>query len=202
MIHRQWNWGNGVTPPSKVYNQKFFDRTIELLDKYSPELVYFDDTALPLWPVSDMGLKIAAHMYNKSIVRNGKLTAVINGKILDKEQRKCMVWDIERRQSNQIEPLPWQTCACLGSWHYDRRIYDRHGYKSAKNVIQMLADVVSKNGNLLLSVPIRGMVRLIVMNFWLSKRSENGWQSIKNLFMGQGPGEYLEKALRWRMPLL
>jgi alpha-L-fucosidase len=156
MIHRQWNWGNGVTPPSTAYNQKFFDRTVELIDKYSPELVYFDDTALPLWPVSDVGLKIAAHMYNKSIARNGKLTAVINGKILDKEQRKCMVWDIERGQSNQIEPLPWQTCTCLGSWHYDRRIYDRHGYKSAKNVIQMLADVVSKNGNLLLSVPIRG----------------------------------------------
>lgn len=67
-----------------------------------------------------------------------------------------MVWDIERGQSYEIEPIPWQTDTCIGDWHYDRRIYDRKGYKSAKTVIQTLVDVVSKNGNLLLSVPLRG----------------------------------------------
>jgi alpha-L-fucosidase len=73
--------------------------------------------------------------------------------------RECqwgaLVWDIERGQSARIEPQPWQTCTCLGEWHYDRRIFERHGYKSARSVIHMLADIVSKNGNLLLSVPIR-----------------------------------------------
>jgi alpha-L-fucosidase len=67
-----------------------------------------------------------------------------------------MIWDIERGQSNQIEPLPWQTDTCIGGWHYDRRIYDNKGYKSAKTVIHTLADVVSKNGNLLLNIPVRG----------------------------------------------
>lgn len=156
MIHKQWNWGNGVTPPTKAYSEKFYERTIDLIDKYEPELIYFDDTALPMWPASDAGLRIAAHMYNKSIQKNGELKSVINGKILDTEQRKCMVWDIERGQSNQIEPLPWQTCTCIGSWHYDRRIFDGHQYKSARTVIQTLIDVVSKNGNLLLSIPVRG----------------------------------------------
>jgi alpha-L-fucosidase len=119
MIHRQWDWGNGVTPPSKAYCEKFYDRTIELLDKYEPDLVYFDDTALPLWPVSDAGLRIAAHMYNTSTQRHGgRNEAVINGKILTPQQCKCMVWDIERGQSNEIEPLPWQTCTCIGQWHY------------------------------------------------------------------------------------
>ena len=155
-IHSQWNWGNGVAEPSKAYIDKFYNRTIDLIDKYNPELVYFDDTALPLWPISDAGLRIAAHMYNKSVKKNGKVTAVINGKILDEQQRKSMVWDIERGQSNQIEPYTWQTCTCLGQWHYDRRIFDNHQYKSAKTVIHTLIDVVSKNGNLLLSVPVRG----------------------------------------------
>ncbi|WP_257667447.1 alpha-L-fucosidase [Parapedobacter tibetensis] len=157
MIHRQWHWGNGVNVPTKKYCNNFHDRTIELIDKYEPDLVYFDDTALPLWPIDDAGLQIAAHYYNvNQQKRNGSLEAVINGKILDEQQRKCMVWDIERGQSNQIEKEPWQTCTCIGSWHYDRRIYENKSYKSAKTVIHMLADVVSKNGNLLLSVPLRG----------------------------------------------
>ncbi|MBB2145154.1 alpha-L-fucosidase [Pedobacter sp. LMG 31464] len=155
-IHDQWNWGGGVYPPSKAYCENFYDRTIDLIEKYNPDLIYFDDTALPLWPVSDAGLRIAAHLYNKSIRKNGKLNAVICGKILDAQQRKCMVWDIERGQSNRIEPLPWQTDTCIGSWHYDRRIYDNNRYKSAKTVIHTLVDVISKNGNLMLNVPLRG----------------------------------------------
>jgi len=155
-IHSQWNWGNGVTPPTKDYIEKFYNRTIDLIDKYKPDLVYFDDTALPLWPVSDAGLRIAAHLYNKSIKKDGKLTAVVNGKILDEEQRKCMVWDIERGQSNSIEPYTWQTDTCIGAWHYDRRIFNDRHYKTAKTVIHTLVDVVSKNGNLLLNIPLRG----------------------------------------------
>jgi alpha-L-fucosidase len=155
-IHKQWNWGNGVNVPSAAYCKKFLNRTIDLIDKYNPDLIYFDDTALPLWPVSDAGLKIAAHFYNKSIKEKGSLEAVIFGKILDEAQRKCMVWDIERGQSNNIEPLPWQTDTCIGSWHYNKPIFLNHKYKSAKTVIHTLIDVVSKNGNLCLSVPVKG----------------------------------------------
>lgn len=153
---RHWAWGDGASVPDKTYCDKFLNRTIELIDKYGPELIYFDDTVLPLWPVSDAGLKIAAHMYNTSIKKHGKLQAALFGKVLDEQQRKCMIWDIERGQSNQIEPLPWQTDTCIGSWHYDRRLFDNKGYKSAKTVIHTLADVVSKNGNLLLNIPVRG----------------------------------------------
>lgn len=151
-----WDWGNGANVPSKAYCDSFLNRTIELIDKYGPELVYFDDNALPLWPVSDAGLKIAAHLYNTSIKKHGKLQAALFGKMLNEQQRKCMIWDIERGQSNQIEPLPWQTDTCIGGWHYDRRLFDNKGYKSAKTVIHTLADVVSKNGNLLLNIPVRG----------------------------------------------
>jgi alpha-L-fucosidase len=112
---------------------------------------------LPFYPVNDIGLQIAAHHYNQSIKRNkGKLQAVLNGKILDEMQRKCMVWDIERGQSNVIEPFTWQTDTCIGGWHYDKRVYENKSYKSAQTVIQTLADIVSKNGNLLLNIPVKG----------------------------------------------
>jgi alpha-L-fucosidase len=156
-IHKQWNWSNGAALPSKAYCDQFLKRTIELIDKYEPELVYFDDTVLPFHPVNDIGLQIAAHHYNQSIKRNkGKLQAVLNGKILDEMQRKCMVWDIERGQSNVIEPFTWQTDTCIGNWHYDKRVYEGKRYKPAKAVVQMLVDVVSKNGNLLLNIPVKG----------------------------------------------
>jgi alpha-L-fucosidase len=86
----------------------------------------------------------------------GKLNAVVNGKILNEMQRKCMVWDIERGQSNVIEPFTWQTDTCIGGWHYDKRVYENKSYKSAQTVIQTLADIVSKNGNLLLNIPVKG----------------------------------------------
>ena len=70
---------------------------MELIEHYQPDMVYFDDTALPLWPISNVGLQIAADFYNSNKQRNGgKLEAVVTGKILNEEQRKCLVWDIER----------------------------------------------------------------------------------------------------------
>jgi alpha-L-fucosidase len=155
-LFRQWGWGNGASIPSKAYDEKFYKRTLELIDRYNPDLVYFDDSQLPLWPVSDAGLRIAAHVYNKSIREKGSLQAVVTGKILDEQQRKCLVWDIERGQANAIQPLPWQTDTCIGNWHYDRALYEQNGYKPASTVIQMLVDIVSKNGNLMLNIPVRG----------------------------------------------
>ena len=155
LIHQRWEWGNGLTPPDQAYCEKFYNRTVDLINRYQPDLIYFDDTALPLWPVSDAGLKIAAHFYNSNDQWRGN-DGVLFGKILDVDQRQCMAWDIERGSSNEIEPQPWQTDTCIGSWHYEQKIHDQHGYKSAKTVVQTLIDVVSKNGNLLLNIPLRG----------------------------------------------
>jgi alpha-L-fucosidase len=202
-LHRQWNWGNGVAEPSKAYIEKFHDRTIELLDKYNPDMLYFDDTALPFWPINDAGLRIAAHMYNKSLETNDTVQAVVTGKILNEQQRKAMVWDIEKGQSNEIEPLPWQTDTCIGSWHYDRGIYSGKRYKSAKMVIHSLVDVVSKNGNLMLNIPVRGdgsideLEREIVAEIgaWmkLNSSSVNGTRPWK--IFGEGPQQESAAAL-------
>jgi alpha-L-fucosidase len=57
---------------------------------------------------------------------------------------------------SQYQCPEWQTDTCIGGWHYARGICEKNGYKSAKTVIHMLADIVSKNGNLLLNIPVRG----------------------------------------------
>jgi alpha-L-fucosidase len=156
-IHSRWSWGNGAHIPDQAYCDKFYNRTADLINRYHPDLIYFDDNTLPLWPVSDAGLKLAAHFYNSNNRWHGTNDdGVLFGKILTSEQRQCLVWDIERGQANKIEPYPWQTDTCIGGWHYDRKLFEQHRYKTARTVVQMLADIVSKNGNLLLSVPVRG----------------------------------------------
>jgi alpha-L-fucosidase len=81
---------------------------------------------------------------------------VVFGKKLEGVQRRAIVEDVERGFLDEIRPEAWQTDTCIGNWHYDRRLYENDGYKSAKQVVQRLADVVSKNGNLLLNIPVRG----------------------------------------------
>lgn len=155
-IHRQWGWGEGVCVPTQEYVTNFYNRTLDVINRYNPDLLYFDVTVLPFYPISDAGLKIATHFYNHSMAtHDGKLEAVLFGKILDEEQRKALVWDVERGAPNEMLDEPWQTCTCIGGWHYNTSIYENDRYKSAANVVRLLMDVVSKNGNLLLSVPLR-----------------------------------------------
>ena len=112
-----------------------------------------DDYRLPF---GQTGLEAVAHYYNQSLARSGDLDVVLTAKQLSHYQRHGIVEDVERGFLGEIRPQPWQTSTCIGSWHYDRPLFERHGYKSAKTVIQRLCDIVSKNGNLLLSVPQRG----------------------------------------------
>jgi len=154
-----WDWepAKGASTPDTAYLQKFFLRTKQLWDDYQPDMIYFDDTVLPFHGVTDeIGLELAAHFYNSSIQRHGRNEAVMNAKHLDPLQRKALVYDIERGKATGTLPEPWQTDTCLGDWHYQRELFLKHQYKSAATVIPMLADIVSKNGNLMLSVPVRG----------------------------------------------
>ena len=153
-----WEWDpkQGSSVPDAAYCEKFYKRTQQLIDDYRPDLLYFDDSVLPLGFNPQIGLGLAAHFYNSNIGWHGRNEAVMTTKHLNEQQRKALTWDIERGRATGIEPFVWQTDTCIGNWHYDRRVYDRHRYKTAAVVIPMLADIVSKNGNLLLNIPVRG----------------------------------------------
>lgn len=124
-----------------------------LVERYDPDLVYFDDFGVPFGPV---GLEAIAHFYNHAAQRTGRADVVLTAKQLTAFQRQALVEDIERGFSDRLRAEPWQTCTCIGEWHYNRRRFDEKSYVPARAVLQRLADIVSKNGNLLLSVPVRG----------------------------------------------
>lgn len=115
----------------------------EVIDLYHPDLVYSDGEL----PFGEVGRTMLAHFYNQDIIRNnGKLEAVYTCKHLISEGR--WVRDIERGAMDSISVDPWQTDTSIGDWYY------RTGqkYMTGSEVIQMLVDIVSKNGNLLLNV--------------------------------------------------
>ncbi|MES2176914.1 MAG: alpha-L-fucosidase [Gemmatimonadota bacterium] len=146
-------WNENPPPDGGAYARQWFLRCQELVTKYRPDLLYFDNTELPL---GQTGLDIAAWFYNANMKLNGgSLQAVLNAKALAPGHRSALVEDYERGFSETLQPLPWQTDTCIGGWHYDRGIYERHGYKSADTVVKLLVDIVSKNGNLLLNIPVR-----------------------------------------------
>lgn len=153
-----WDWPEGTSRPTQEYLDDFFNRTTQMMDAYSPAMVYFDDSWAPFWPVDSTGLDVIAHYYNRSAAAaaDGRPAVVVTGKKLTPMHADAIVWDVEKGILDEPQLEPWQTCTCLGNWHYDRGVYDRDGYKSAATVIGMLVDIVSKNGNLLLSVPVRG----------------------------------------------
>ena len=192
----KYDWPQNGTPPlDKAFIDKFYYRIVDLIDKYQPDLLYFDDTILPIYPVSDVGLRIAAYLYNTNLQRNGKLEAVMTGKGLHPDQRKALVLDVERGVTNGSETLPWQTDTFIGSWHYEKSIFDHHKYKTAKQVTQMLVDIVSKNGNLQLSIPLPGngvpdadeLKFISDLTAWMDVNSDGIYSTRPWTVYGEGP---------------
>jgi len=181
------------TPPDQAYIDTWFHRVKDLVDSYHPDLLYFDDAQLPL---GEAGLNIAAHYYNANRQwHNGSLEAVLTAKDMPPDLRSTLVYDIERGRSDKMEAYPWQTDTCIGDWHYRRSLYTNHQYKTADQVIKMLADIVSKNGNLLLNIPVRGdgsidddeIHLLEEMARWMDVNSEAIFGTRPWIVYGEGP---------------
>ncbi|MCL5065624.1 MAG: alpha-L-fucosidase [Firmicutes bacterium] len=120
----------------------------DLIDQYQPDLLYSDGGV----PFDDVGLQAIAHLYNTSARLHGGVNqAIYNQKDRDPMVYRVGVLDIERSQLPAIQPEVWQTDTCVGHWFYDVRAV----YKTGKQVAEILVDVVSKNGNLLLNLPQR-----------------------------------------------
>jgi alpha-L-fucosidase len=144
-----------TAPPGAAgaaYARQWLARQQDLVEQYRPDCVYLDDSGLPFGPY---GLAAAAHYYNEAARWHGHADVALFAKQLAPGQERALVEDVERGFSDHLRPVPWQTDTCIGNWHYDRRLFDQHAYKTARMVVQRLCDVVAKNGNLLLSIPIR-----------------------------------------------
>lgn len=186
------------TPPESnpAFVRSWVARQKDLVDRYRPDMVYFDNYGLPL---GQHGLDATAHYYNASLGWRGELP-VVNGKRLEPAQRKGIVETFERGFTDSLMPEPWQTDTCIGDWHYNRSRFTDHSYVPAKAVVQRLCDVVSKNGNLLLNIPMRGDGSiddderhiLADMAAWIAVNGEAIFESRPWRSYGEGPTQVVQ----------
>jgi alpha-L-fucosidase len=124
------------------FQRQWYDRILELIDNYHPDLLYTDG-GLPFG--NDVGRSMIAHYYNQNAKQKKPQGVVYNCKEASDGR---WVHDKERGVAEGISDFPWQTDTSIGDWYY------RTGqkYMTGPEVIQMLIDIVSKNGNLLLNI--------------------------------------------------
>ncbi len=147
-------WDEAPPAGNPRFTRSWFLRCKELIDKYRPDMLYFDDTELPL---GQAGLDITAYFYNSNMDwHGGREEAVVAAKGYTPEHMGATMLDIERGRAAGIIDAPWQTDTCIGEWHYKRSLFEQHQYKTPTLVAQSLIDIVSKNGNLMLNIPLRG----------------------------------------------
>ena len=140
-------------------NKKFHDYWLnvmkEIIDMYTPDMLY-SDSPIPFGNYDNdpkltgmgVGLEAIAYLYNASIAKHGENSAIYTQKDRRPEVYKVGVLDIEKSQLPGIMPDPWQTDTCIGNWFYDVR----QEFKRPGHVIEMLIDIIAKNGTMLLNI--------------------------------------------------
>jgi len=194
------------TSPDDEYLSNWLARSSELVDKYHPQLMYFD-----WWigekPVFDPYLrKFTAYYYDRAaewkegVVLNTKDKAFVPG---------TSIQDVEKGKLPGINPAPWQTDTSISwkSWAYLKD----DSLKDAGYLIRSLIDTVSRNGNLLLdigpkpdgTIPEEQEMILMQIGDWLKVNGEAIYGTRPWITYGEGPtnvdgGKFSESDVKYQ----
>ena len=169
-----FTWLETIPPGDHAYAARWLARHQALVGRYKPDFLYQDSHRLPF---GQYGLMAAADFYNQAIARTGEFSGVMSAGF---EAGQGTILNQERKVVDGIREEPWQSATCIGDWHYNRGRFTDRSYVPAVEVVRILADVVSKNGTLLLSIPVRGegtldaeeLAILDVLGRWMSREGE------------------------------
>ncbi len=185
--------GKAENQPDKAYMDDWLARTSEIVDKYKPELMWFD------WWIEQPAFepyrqRFAAYYYDKAA--EWKRGVVINYKNKAYPD-KAAVLDIERGKLDAMRKEVWQTDTSIGlkSWGY----IDNEQFRTPDSLIDDLVDIVSKNGILLLNIgpkpdgtiPEQAREILLEMGQWLKVNGEAIYGTRPWKTFGEGPTQVL-----------
>jgi len=187
-------WGTPLdgdfTYVSSAWANDWLARAAELVDKYHPDIVYFD------WWIGQALIRpnltrLAAFYYNSSL-KYGDHVGVINYKDYAMQEHSAVL-DVERGQFAELRPLYWQTDTSISnkSWGY----INDDTFKSPEFIVHQLIDIVSKNGNLLLNIgpksdgtiPEQVQQVLLGVGGWLNVNGEAIYGTRPWRIYGEGP---------------
>jgi alpha-L-fucosidase len=186
--------GKGENQPSAAFMDDWLARTADLVDRYKPEVVWFD-----WWieqPVFQPYLqRFAAFYYNRGVEwKRGGVAINYKNKSFPE---KAAVLDIERGKLDKMRDLVWQTdtSISLKSWGY----IENDEFRSPNSIVDELVDIVSKNGLLLLNIgpradgtiPEQAQQILLEIGRWLDVNGEGIYGTRPWKSYGEGPTEVL-----------
>ena len=201
-VHNPFDKKSIAPPMSTEYMNEWLLRSTELVEKYHPDLVWFD------WWIEQKELEpyrksFASYYYNKGIEWNKGV--VINYKH-ESYPGNSAVLDVERGKLPGIRPLAWQTDDAIGnkSWGFT----NDNDFKTAQYVITNLVDIVSKNGNLLMNIGPRpdGTITdeetnvLLGTGKWLAINGEAIYGTRPWKIYGEGPTESASGEFKTQQP--
>jgi alpha-L-fucosidase len=141
-----WHNRDWKPRPDAKFLEDWLARCCELVDKYQPQLFWFD------WWIEQIVFqpylqKFAQYYYNCGL--EWQRGVAINYK-LETFPKGAAVYDVERGQLKDVRPFFWQTDTSISknSWSY----VTEQDYKTSRAIIGDLVDIVSKNGALLLNI--------------------------------------------------
>lgn len=193
----QYLYGN--MPAEKWYKEVWLGKLEEVIDKYDPDLIYFDSW-LDLIP-ENYREQFCAYYFNKAVERNKEVVVVRKQEDLP---LSVSVENIENARKADLHPITWETDETISydSWSYTKDFK----IKPAGHLVHELIDIVSKNGVFLLNISPRasGLIPddqrqvLLEIGRWLNKYGEAIYGTRPWYTYGEGPTQQPEGNIKNR----
>ena len=193
-----------------AFVEDFMLRVQDVIDQYNPDLLYFDDNCD--W---SFDARVPGRQRTQSVAGDAGAHSSDHGVLLQRKhppERGQTGGSIQHKNrassgfehsgsglrdepGRLLQPYPWQTDTCIGGWHYSRAIFEQHRYRTPESMVHLLVDVVSKNGNLLLNIPLPGDGRpdsdelafLEAFGRWMALNGESIYSTRPWKIYGEGP---------------
>jgi len=190
----------GVTLPSQEFLDDWLLRCSEIVDKYKPEIIWFD------WWIAQPAFAAHLQTFSSYYYNRGSTfpnMVAINYKKFGGESfpDTAGVLDIERGGLADTRELMWQTDTSVSknSWGY----ITNHKYKTVNSLVDDLIDIVSKNGCMLLNIgprpdgtiPEEEQEMLLAMGDWLKQNGEAIYGSRSWSAYGEGSTKVVDGTM-------
>ncbi len=160
----------------KFVTEHFIPQFKDLINKYKPDIIWPDgEWSMPAeqWHTPEL----LAWLFNESPVAK---TIVINDRWGKGCRKKHGGYYTTEYEAGADFDKPWEECRGMGFSFGYNRAEDVEDYNSAKALVLLLTDVVSRGGNLLLDIgptahgkiPVIMQERLVQMGKWLKVNGE------------------------------